>query len=103
MMLVVTSAVFAHLMLRTESAKILVVLLAAPLSILKNAVRIFTLSMLSMYVDHGVMHSWLHHQGGIVFFAISLVVLYFLIRLIGWVEGWKLPEAAATAAVRSTI
>ena len=41
----------------------------------KNAVRIVTLSLLTIHVDPGYIRGQLHHEGGIVFFGISLVLL----------------------------
>jgi exosortase/archaeosortase family protein len=43
--------------------------------ILKNGIRIATLTLLAMYVDPGFLYGRLHHQGGIVFFLIGLVLL----------------------------
>jgi exosortase/archaeosortase family protein len=45
----------------------LVILAAILLSIANNRFRIFTLSMLGVYVDFGFPHVWLHHQGGTMF------------------------------------
>src|SRR5271157_4763530 len=55
-MLLVTTMVLAHLLLRSAWGKGLVILAAIPLSIAKNGFRIFTLSMLAVYVDPGFMH-----------------------------------------------
>ncbi len=43
--------------------------------ILKNGIRIATLTLLAMYVDPGFLYGRLHHQGGVVFFLIGLVLL----------------------------
>jgi exosortase len=49
--------------------------LIVPLAILKNGLRIVTLSMLAVYADPAWLDGWLHHQGGGVFFAITLMLL----------------------------
>jgi exosortase len=79
LMLVVTSMVLAHLFLHSFWRKALVVLVAIPLSIVKNGVRIFTIAMLGTRVDPGFLHGNLHHHGGIVFFLLALFALVLLL------------------------
>jgi exosortase len=79
LMLVVTSMVLAYLFLRSNWRRAAVVLLAIPLSIAKNGVRIFTLAMLGTRVDSGYLHGNLHHHGGIVFFLMALFALLLLL------------------------
>jgi len=62
--------------------KMSVVLVAVPLSVAKNAGRIFALSMLGTHVDPGFLTGTLHHRGGIVFFLVALAGLVFLIWLL---------------------
>jgi len=87
LMLLVTTMVLAQLLLRSAWGKGIVILAAIPLCIAKNGFRIFTLSMLAVYVDPSFLHGWLHHQGGIVFFLVFLAGLFVLLRLVGWAEG----------------
>jgi exosortase len=82
LMLVVTSMVLAHLFLRSNWRKAVVILVAIPLSIAKNGVRIFTLAMLGTRVDPGFLHGNLHHHGGIVFFSMALFALLLLLWLL---------------------
>jgi exosortase/archaeosortase family protein len=51
------------------------VLLALPLAIIKNGIRIATLTLLAMYVDPGFLTGNLHHDGGFVFFLLALAIL----------------------------
>jgi len=44
--------------------------------LVKNGVRIFTLSALANYVNPDFLFGRLHHQGGVVFFILGLLVLY---------------------------
>jgi exosortase len=96
LMLLVTTMVLAHLLLRSAWGKGLVILAAIPLSVAKNGFRIFTLSMLAVYVDPGFLHGWLHHQGGIVFFLVFLAGLFFLLPLVGWAERRMMAQPAVT-------
>ena len=86
LMLLVTSMVLAHLLLRSAWGKGLVILAAIPLSVAKNGLRIFVVSMLGAYVDPGYLHGRLHHDGGIVFFLVFLAGFFVLLRLVGWAE-----------------
>jgi exosortase len=75
LMLLVTTMVVAHLLLKTRWRKILLVLIALPLSVAKNGLRIFTLAMLGTHVDRSFLTGRLHRDGGILFFAIALATL----------------------------
>jgi exosortase len=86
-MLVVISMVMAHVVLRSFAGKVVVVLAAIPLSIVKNGLRVFTLSAISVYVDPAILNSPLHHQGGIVFLAVAVILLIGLLTFVSWVEG----------------
>jgi exosortase len=95
LMLLVTSMVLAHFLLRSVWGKSLVILAAIPLAIAKNGFRIFAISMLAAYVDPDYMHGRLHHQGGIVFFLVFLASYLLLLWLVGWVEH-KLAHSAVS-------
>jgi exosortase len=66
--LLITSMVLAFLFLRSSLRRGLVILVAIPLSVVKNAVRIFTLSILATQVDPGFLTGRLHKQGESSFF-----------------------------------
>jgi exosortase len=80
LILVITSMVLAHLFLRSAWRKGLVILVAIPLAVAKNALRIFTLSMLATHVDPAFLTGRLHRQGGVVFFSLSVIVIWLFIR-----------------------
>jgi exosortase len=81
-MLLVTTLVLAQLLLRSPWRKALVVGLAVPLSVAKNGLRIFTIAMLGTRVDRSYLTGKFHHQGGIVFFAIALAVIFGLLWIL---------------------
>ena len=72
----------ANLYLRSGLNKVLLVLVLVPLAILKNAIRIVTLSTLALYVDPSFLTGSLHHEGGILFFLITVVILVPIIFVI---------------------
>jgi exosortase len=92
LVLVIAGLVLGHLFLKSTWSKVILFLLLIPLTIAKNAFRIFTLSTLGMYVNPSFLSGRLHHQGGIVFFAVSFVAL--------WAMVWalqKLEDKVGTA------
>jgi exosortase len=82
LMLVVTTMVLAHLFLRSWWRKSLLVAAAIPLSVAKNGLRIFTIAELGTRVDPGFLNGKLHHNGGIVFFGISVVAVVALLWIL---------------------
>jgi exosortase len=76
MVLFIVCLLAAHLFLRTGWKMFLLVLLSFPLSVIKNGIRIATLTLLSIYVDTAFMTGRLHHEGGIVFFLVALLILW---------------------------
>lgn len=81
-MLVVITLIFAHLFLRSMWRKTLLVVMAIPLSIAKNAVRIFTITELATRVDPGYLHGKLHHHGGVVFLVLAVMVTVLLLLIL---------------------
>jgi exosortase len=86
-MLLVTTMVLAQLMLRSPWRKALVIGLAVPLSVAKNGLRIFTIAMLGTRVDPAYLTGRLHHEGGIVFFAIILLLTFAVLWILRKGEG----------------
>lgn len=80
--LLITTVLACHLFLERNTHRILTTSLVVPLAILKNGLRIATLSVLAIYVDPGFLYGNLHHRGGIVFFAIALVPMGLIFMLL---------------------
>ncbi len=79
MMLIVTTMVLAHLFLRSWWKKALLIAIAIPLSVAKNALRIFTIVELGTRVDPGFLDGRLHRHGGIVFWGLAVAVVVVLL------------------------
>jgi exosortase len=75
LMLIVTTIVLAHLFLRSWWRKALLIAAAIPLSVAKNGLRIFTIAELGTRIDPGFLNGKLHHNGGILFFGLSVVAV----------------------------
>jgi exosortase len=100
LMLIVTSMVLAQLFLQSFWRKAVVVLAAIPLSIAKNGVRIFTISMLGTRVDPGFLHGNLHRHGGIVFFLLALGAMVLLLWLLNRSENGVHTSSVKPVAVQ---
>lgn len=75
MALLILALVVAHFYLRTTWNKILFVAFGLFMMILKNGIRIATLTLLAIYVDPDFLFGKLHHQGGVVFFLLAFLLL----------------------------
>jgi exosortase len=83
MALFVLALPVVHFGLRRFWKKILFLSLALLMMILKNGIRIVTLTVLALYVDPGFLHGSLHRDGGVVFFLLGMLLLlpvYLLLR-----------------------
>jgi len=84
--LLITTVLASHLFLRKAWNKILLCIVVVPMAILKNGLRIATLSTLAVYVNPGFLTGRLHRQGGIVFFLMGLIPIGLLLLLLQKVE-----------------
>jgi exosortase len=80
--LFITALLAGHLFLKTWWKQVILIACVIPVTMLKNGIRITSLSLLGIYVDPRILQSSLHREGGIPFFILALVlmapVLYFL-------------------------
>lgn len=92
--LFITCLLAAHLFLRTKWKMLVFVLLALPLAIIKNGIRITTLTLLAVYVDPSFLTGSLHHDGGFVFFFLALAILFPVLRFLQKSERDSVREAS---------
>ncbi|HXH66595.1 MAG TPA: exosortase/archaeosortase family protein [Candidatus Limnocylindrales bacterium] len=81
--LLILAVLITHFSFRPIWKKITFVLAGLCMMLIKNGIRIATLTLLANYVNRGFLDGRLHHQGGIVFFLIGLGLLlpvYWLLR-----------------------
>ncbi len=90
--LFITCLLAAHLFLRTPWKQLLFVLLAFPLALMKNGIRIVTLTLLSIYVDPSFLTGSLHHKGGFAFFLLALAILAPVLLLLEKSEHLQSPS-----------
>ena len=93
--LLLTSLVAGRLFLRSPWKRLVLVLIVLPLALLRNGFRVFVIGELCVRVGPEMIDSWIHHQGGPVFFALSLLpfslALYYLYKSEHPVVGPALP------------
>lgn len=79
MILLVTTMVVGELVLRSTWRKTLLVVVAIPLCVAKNGLRIFTIAMLGTRVDPAYLTGRLHREGGPIFLGIALGIILLLL------------------------
>jgi exosortase len=72
--LLIVIVVGSYLLLRSRWHRLVLITAVVPVVIIKNAVRIVSLALLSAYVDPGFLTGSLHRRGGAVFFVIGLLM-----------------------------
>ena len=75
MALLVLALLVSHLYLRKFWKQAFFIVCGMIVMIVKNGIRIVTLTLLASYVDPGFLYGDLHHKGGIVFFLVGLLIL----------------------------
>jgi exosortase len=80
--LLILAILVAHFYLDTFWKQLVLVIAGLFVMILKNGVRIVTLTLLASYVDPGFLYGRLHHEGGVVFFVLALLLLAPLVWLL---------------------
>lgn len=77
--LFITSLVAAEMFLRSQWRRFILVALVIPLGILRNGFRILVISWLCVEVGPHMIDSIIHHRGGPLFFALSLIPLFLIL------------------------
>ena len=88
MVLLVLALLIAHFQLKSLAAKALFVITGIFMMILKNGIRIATLTLLAMYVDPRFLSGSLHQRGGVVFFVLALLLLLPVLSFLRRGESW---------------
>jgi exosortase C (VPDSG-CTERM-specific) len=86
LVLFITSLVGGYLLLRKHWSRGVFALAVLPLAILRNGFRIFVLGQLCVRVSPAWIDSKLHHNGGPIFFALSLIPFFLLLLLLRKLE-----------------
>lgn len=83
--LFITSLAAGQLLLRSPGKRAILALVVVPIALVRNAARIVTIGELCIRVGPHMIDSYIHRQGGPIFFALSLVpfslILLYLLKL----------------------
>lgn len=77
--LFITSLVASHLFLDSPWRRVVLVAFVFPLAIVRNSVRILVIGLLCVHIGPEMIDSYIHEQGGPIFFALSLIPLFLLL------------------------
>jgi exosortase len=91
--LLILALLVAHFRLKSFWNKTLFVACGLFMMVLKNGIRIATLTLLAIHIDPSFLIGRLHRQGGIVFFVLALLLLLPVLLLLQRNESGR--EAAA--------
>jgi exosortase len=99
--LLLSSVVAGKLFLAAGWRRVALVLFVFPIAVMKNGLRIVTLTLLGNYVDPRILSGPLHKQGGVPFFLLALSVLGLVIWLLRKTE--KSDDAGKRFAVATRV
>ena len=96
--LFILSIITGRLFLRTFSRRVILALAILPITVVKNAFRIATITFLANYVDmRFITDHWIHRSGGIPFFAVAMAMFIPLVWALRKTEGPGARHAAQGA------
>jgi len=73
LILVIASLIACHLILRTAWRRAVLILFAIAIGVIRNGFRILVLGWLCVHVGPRILDTPIHHQGGPIFFVLSLI------------------------------
>lgn len=94
MALVIITIAAGQMTLHSPWRKLILAIWIIPVSLIKNGIRIASLSFLANFVDtRFITDSFLHHEGGFIFYGISLIIIFGMLALLRLTE--KRPDTIA--------
>ena len=85
--LLITSLVAGHVILRRPWKRAVLALAVLPLALLRNGFRVFVIGQLCVHIGPRMIDSPIHHHGGPLFFVLSLAPFFLLLYFLGKSEG----------------
>jgi len=79
LVLFITSVLTANLFLKSPWRRFVLVAFVIPLAIVRNGFRILVIGLLCVHIGPHMRDSFIHHRGGPIFFALSLIPLSLLV------------------------
>jgi len=97
LVLFIVSLVGGQMFLNSNWRRLVLVLVVLPLALLRNGFRVFTLGELCEKIGPHMIDSWVHHRGGPIFFALSLIPFMGLVWWLMRGEAKAQPSSAKSA------
>lgn len=92
--LLITSIIAGHFFLRSRVNRVLLAVAVIPLALLRNGFRVFVIGELCVHIDPSMIHSPIHHHGGPLFFALSLIPFGFLLWVLLRIERRRTTQSS---------
>src|SRR5207248_9751949 len=97
--LLLTFLVAGHLALDSSWRKLVLLLAVLPVVLLKNGLRIVTVTMLAVYVDPAFLSGTLHERGGVLCYVLGVALLAGFLKILRRSEQEsRAPHFASPAA-----
>jgi exosortase C (VPDSG-CTERM-specific) len=103
LVLFITSWLAGYLFLKSPWRRAALALAVIPLALARNGLRIVTIGQLCVHVSPDMIHSPIHHHGGPLFFALSLIPFFLLLHLFRRSESKDRPKANAAAETQGGV
>ncbi len=84
--LLITSLVAGYLFLRSPWSRAALALAVLPLALVRNGFRVFTIGELCVWISPDMINSYVHRQGGPIFFTLSLIPFLALLIVLRRIE-----------------
>jgi len=97
LVLFITSWLAGYFFLKSPWRRAALTVAVIPLALARNGLRIVTIGQLCVHVSPDMINSPIHHHGGPLFFALSLIPFFLLLHLLRRSESKKRPKANAAA------
>jgi exosortase C (VPDSG-CTERM-specific) len=92
LVLFITSSIASYLFLRSPWKRTVLVLAVIPLALIRNGFRVYVIGELCTHIGPQMIDSPIHHRGGPLFFALSLIPFFLLLILLRRSERFKKAE-----------
>jgi exosortase C (VPDSG-CTERM-specific) len=79
LVLLITSAIAGYLFLRSPWKRAVLILAVIPLALIRNGFRVYVIGELCTHIGPQMIDSPIHHRGGPLFFALSLIPFFLLL------------------------
>jgi exosortase C (VPDSG-CTERM-specific) len=99
LVLMITAFIAGYFFLPSYRFRALLVFFIIPLGIVRNAFRIFVIGQLCAHVSPDMIHSYIHHHGGPIFFVASLVPFFILLHYLRKIDSRQVQAPHANVSV----